>query len=593
MGGFGFILALMLIVGAIGLLMLGRVNREVSDLSGDLMPNVQHLWQIKADLADLNRLDMAFFLATDSATRAQRSEAINKTTGDLTAAVAAVDKSIPQTGPEREAFADLNGKVSAYLATHDATAFAVANQATEKLLTIYDVQATAGRVTAARLYRQAVAVSVAAGVACTIIGLVLALVIARDVERPVAAAVANALRLAEGDLQVKEVRTFYNDELADLAQAFNRMADHLREVVGEIAKAAKEVAITGEALSSSSTQVGQAVGQVTAAVTGIAGGATEQSRNLNDTAAGVGQLKETIDQIAKGAQEQAHATSNASLDVQRMADAVERIRYTAGELEQSARATAESAQSGGETVRAAIAGMEEIKRAVFETAERLKELGQSSTQIGQIIQVIDEIAGQTNLLALNAAIEAARAGESGRGFAIVAEEVRKLAERSSRATREIGDLITGMQQGTNGAVKAMTAGTAQVEKGVTLAAGAGRALDLIFSTVDETVSRIKGIVEAAAQAGQSSMEVVKSVDRVASVAEENSAATEQMAASANQAADAVGRAAAVSQENAASSEQVSAATEQMNASMEEIVASVQSLATMAERLEGLVGRFKV
>ncbi len=615
-GGFGVVLVLMAVVVAIGLGMLNKVNREVVNFSDDLLPSGQHLGQVNAGLADLNRHELAYALSPDAAGRAREAEAIDQATADLAAALAAVDQGLPKDGPERAAFKDLSGSVSAYLTVHDrfmelarqgrtaaqataylntegARAFAGADQDVEKLLSMHDQEATGDRLVAARSYGEAVAVSVGAGAAAIIIGLVLALNISRGISRPVVAIASNVLRLADGDLTVKELKAGGGDELSDLARAFNNMAQSLGEVVAEIARTAEEVASTGEELSASSAQVGQAVGQVTTAVTGIAGGAAEQARNLSDTATGVTQLKETIDQIAKGAQEQARATSDASVDVQRMADAVEHIRHTAGELEQSARATAESAQTGGETVRAAIGGMEQIKKTVFETAERIKELGHNSSQIGQIIQVIDDIAGQTNLLALNAAIEAARAGEAGKGFAVVAEEVRKLAERSSRATREIGDLIGHMQQGTEGAIKAMNAGTADVEKGVTLAAQAGQALDLIFSTVDETVSRIKGIVEAAAQAGNSSLEVVRSVDKVASVTEENSAATEQMAASSSRAADAVAKAAAVSQENAAASEEVSASTEEMNASVEEIVASVQSLANMATRLQGLVGRFKL
>jgi len=614
-GGFVIVLLLTLVLVMVNLVMLGRVNGEVDNLSGDLLPNVQRLGQINTALSDLKRFEFEYAAARDAAARKAAGDGMEQVKTQLATVTADLDKALPSTGDGRSAFKDFQQSLGDYLKVHESfTALVDQNHAAQaeallqnegkkafdqadgdinKIIAIYDKKSDDDTAQAARTYRQAALISALIGAIAILAGLGIALVISRGISVPVVATARNALRLADGDLTIQELRVNSGDEIADLAKAFNKMLHNLRELLGEINKTAEQVASTSEELSATSNQVGQAVNQVSLAITGIAGGATEQSKSLSETASGVAQLKEAIDQIAKGAQEQARATSDASGDVQKMAGAVQRISQAAGDLERASRATADSARTGGQTVRAAIEGMELIRKTVFETAERIKELGRNSEQIGQIIQVIDEIAGQTNLLALNAAIEAARAGEAGRGFAVVAEEVRKLAERSSRATREIGELIGNMQHGTDSAVKAMEVGMTEVEKGVGQAAEAGKALDLIFSTVDETVSRIRAIVEAAEQASTGSTEVVKSVDTVAAITEENTAATEQMAASSNQVAESVAKAAAVAEENAASTEEVSASTEEMNASVEEIVASAQALAQMATNLQGLVTRFRL
>ncbi len=430
-------------------------------------------------------------------------------------------------------------------------------------------------------------------VVASLLTVAVGLLLSKAISSPIRQAAEAAKRVAGGDLTVRELNVKSRDEIQEMADAFNGMLRNLKEIIGQITGGAQQLAATAEGLSQTSNQVGQSVTQVSTAVSGIASGAAEQSRNLGETAAGVTELKRVIDQIARGSQAQASSISSSTSDVQHMADAVAQIGQVATELEQSARTTAESAQNGGKTVKAAIESIERIRTSSAVVGQKIADLNGNSAKVGQIVQVIDEIAGQTNLLALNAAIEAARAGEAGRGFAVVAEEVRKLAERSSRATKEITELITSMQQGTSDAVRAMESGQQEVDQGSSLAAQAGQALEGIFVALDDTVSRIKAITSAAGQAAASSNSVVGSVDAAAAVTEENTAATEQMAASSNQVAESVEKAAAVAQENAASSEEVSASSEEMSAAVEEIVASSQSLADLSTRLQEMVGKFRL
>jgi methyl-accepting chemotaxis protein len=184
--------------------------------------------------------------------------------------------------------------------------------------------------------------------------------------------------------------------------------------------------------------------------------------------------------------------------------AVEEMTMTAGEVARNsteaariAKETAETARSGQEVMTQTVAGMQQVSQAVVQAAKIISTLGRSSDQIGEIVRVIEDIADQTNLLALNAAIEAARAGEQGRGFAVVADEVRKLAERTTKATKEIGDMIRHIQQDTRSAVLSMDQGTNQVGQGVELANKTGEALSNIYAMINATADKIQHIAHAA------------------------------------------------------------------------------------------------
>ncbi len=237
--------------------------------------------------------------------------------------------------------------------------------------------------------------------------------------------------------------------------------------------------------------------------------------------------------------------------------------------------------------------MQKIMAAMGLASEKVTDLGARSNEIGKIVATIDDIAAQTNLLALNAAIEAARAGEQGRGFAVVADEVRKLAERSSMATKEIADLISGIQKGVEDAVSAMEDGNTQVQEGNQFAGEAGEALKAILEASTGVSTQIEQISAAAEELQASSSEMVKVIDGVSSIVEESTAATEQMAANSTEVTTSLESVAGISEQNSAATQEISASAEQMSAQVQQVVASSQSLSEMAAELQAAVSTFKM
>jgi methyl-accepting chemotaxis protein len=242
---------------------------------------------------------------------------------------------------------------------------------------------------------------------------------------------------------------------------------------------------------------------------------------------------------------------------------------------------AESAVSGVEKSTNRLAGMDKVKDASTEIARKMEELGTRSSEIGKIVAVIDDIAAQTNLLALNAAIEAARAGEQGRGFAVVSDQVRKLAERSAAATKEMADLVSSIQKGVKEVTQLTVNGSSALSESYKMAMEAGQSLESIMKAASEVNNQVESISNKTPQVNQSTNELVKVIDKVGSITQQNAAVTGQ----------ATGNAAQVSK--AVETDEISAPAQEISARVQETLGYARSLKEMAASLESSVAMFKI
>ena len=257
---------------------------------------------------------------------------------------------------------------------------------------------------------------------------------------------------------------------------------------------------------------------------------------IREVKSGTDEMSHATDELALLAERVASNSSQASTEAYAMATQVEIMTYTleglASQAEDVQRVSAESSEHsalGGDVILAASTEMEHITTTVNESSRIIQDLGQQSNQISQIVNVIKDIADQTNLLALNAAIEAARAGEQGRGFAVVADEVRKLAERTSNSTQEITAMIGKIQNGTHMAIQSMETAVSRVGEGATKALQAGDAINQIKSGVGHVVSAVNEISGSLKEQALSNSENSHKVENIARLAEENSTSFQETA----------------------------------------------------------------
>jgi methyl-accepting chemotaxis protein len=385
----------------------------------------------------------------------------------------------------------------------------------------------------------------------------------------------------------------YHGEFLKLKDSINLSLDNRIGVVKMLNKLTQDLKESSVQLTQASEQAGQATQQIASSSQQVARGASDQASALQDSLKAVEQLSNAIDQIAKGAQEQAQMIEKNVQVVNQVSAAIAQVSANAQNAAGGSKAAAESAQKGAAMSRETVRGMENIMKTMDIASAKVNGLGERSKEIGKIVAAIDDIADQTNLLALNAAVEAARAGEQGRGFAVVADEVRKLAERAQSATKEIADLISGIQNGVAETITAMEKGTQEVAGGYEQASKAGQSLDDILSRSKDMGVQVEQISSAAQQLTAMSSEMVKLSDNISAIVEQNTAATEQMSATAKQVSRSVESVAGVAEENSAATEQVSAAAEEISAQTEQVVASGSGLQTMATDFEKLLAKYKL
>ncbi|QDH23351.1 methyl-accepting chemotaxis protein [Saccharibacillus brassicae] len=360
--------------------------------------------------------------------------------------------------------------------------------------------------------------------------------IARSIVRPVKELVRLLAQAENGDFTVKGTYVS-TDEIGELSASFNQMTGKLQTVFGSVQESAYIVASSSEELSASAEQNSRASEHITQVVQELATGADHQSSKVEYSSRAITDITEHTRNIAA---------------------------YTA-DMRRDVLHASEASSEGSRSIGEAGRQMNAISANVGSLSEAVQSLGRRSGEIEQITRVISEISGQTNLLALNAAIEAARAGEHGRGFAVVADEVRKLAEQSNNSTKQIAALIDLIRQDTDTTIRTMESTAGEVQSGLEIVGEAGRSFDKIERAVGEAVAQIGKVTET----------------------------LERLSGGTGQVNDAIVDVQGIARESAMNTQNISAATEQQLASMEEISSSSQALAVLADDLQTIIKQFKI
>lgn len=516
--GFGLVVLLMIILGGIALLNIRGMGDSVSDLGDNRIPKLEQIAEITENVyivevalreaalsevqADVNRQLAVIEKAAKSIadilekmTPTIRSEEGKKLLKEYLDARTAYRVELVKAmglfregkyGEARKLLPAMKPLLEKYTGALD------------KFAVYQKKQAEKSSESAHKKSSDSTLIVIAVIVIASVVALIISIFITRGIVKPLNVAVQTAESVAEGDLTTKiEVKS--SDETGQLLAAMKTMVEKLKTLIGDIKAASSSMASGSEQLSASSEEITRTM--------------SDQSNRSNQIAASAEEMSQTVIDIAKNA----------------------------GNIATAASDTASVAQKGAHIVEKSANESKAISATVDSSARVMQNLGDKSKQIGEIVAVINDIADQTNLLALNAAIEAARAGEQGRGFAVVADEVRKLAERTAKATSEIGSMISAIQGEVDNAVTAMNSTNQQVEVGLRYSLEAGDQLQTIVQSVSALQGMVQQIASATEEMSSTSEAISGDIQAVAAGAREISGGSDQIAQSSSELARLAGQ----------------------------------------------------
>ncbi|MEN2766663.1 methyl-accepting chemotaxis protein [Ornithinibacillus xuwenensis] len=373
--------------------------------------------------------------------------------------------------------------------------------------------------------------------ASIIIGVILMILISRAISRNLKKVVQVSNRIAEGDLTVSDIEYVGKDEIGQLASSISKMSAYLKDII-------KQVSTVSDTVTGQSEQLTQ---------------------SANEVRAGAEQVATTMQELASGSEKQADSATNLSQKMHSFSSKVQHANENGEKIQYSSESVLDLTGHGSQLMQASGEQMKRIDRIVKEAVGKVQGLDENSQAITQLVSVIRDIAEQTNLLALNAAIEAARAGEHGKGFAVVADEVRRLSEQVSLSVTDITDIVKKIQTETSAVTESLEEGYQEVQQGTKQIITTNETFADITQAVNEMVDSIKEVKDNLFEISGTTQEMSTSVEEIA----------------------------AISEESAAGIEQTSASSQQTSGSMEEMAKSSEDLAKLAEELNTLVRKFKL